>query len=62
MKGKTVIVTGGNRGFGYETARKLAKMGANVVLGCRDESACANAKSKNILTFFHKIIPFFIYD
>jgi len=36
MKGRICLVTGANRGIGFETARALAKRGAAVVLLCRD--------------------------
>ncbi len=36
MQGKTVVVTGGNSGIGYETAAALAAMGARVVLTARN--------------------------
>jgi len=38
LDGKNVIITGANTGIGKETARVIAKMGANVFLACRDES------------------------
>ncbi len=36
LGGKTIIVTGGNSGIGYEAALALAGKGAQVVLACRD--------------------------
>ena len=36
QSGKTVIVTGGNAGIGFETAKALYERGARVVLACRD--------------------------
>lgn len=38
MQGKTVLVTGASRGIGRVTAESLAKMGARVVLLCRDRA------------------------
>ncbi len=36
MQGKTVVVTGGNSGIGFETAASLAAMGARVVVTARN--------------------------
>ena len=34
--GKTIIVTGGNAGIGYETVKALYQAGALVIMACRD--------------------------
>ena len=34
---KTVLITGANRGIGFETARQLATGGFHVVIGARSE-------------------------
>jgi NAD(P)-dependent dehydrogenase (short-subunit alcohol dehydrogenase family) len=40
---KVVLVTGSNTGVGYETARRLALGGYEVVLGCRDRQKASTA-------------------
>ena len=41
--GQVAVVTGGNSGTGFETARTLAAHGATVYLGCRNTRKCAQA-------------------
>jgi NAD(P)-dependent dehydrogenase (short-subunit alcohol dehydrogenase family) len=43
MNGRTVLVTGGTSGIGYETARALARSGAHVIITGRDAGRGENA-------------------
>jgi NAD(P)-dependent dehydrogenase (short-subunit alcohol dehydrogenase family) len=43
LKNKNAFITGGSKGIGLETARMLAREGANVVIAARRESALAEA-------------------
>ncbi|GHO55711.1 hypothetical protein KSB_41860 [Ktedonobacter robiniae] len=51
MQGKVCLVTGSSSGIGKVTARELAKMGATVVMVCRNrakgEAAQAEIKEKS---------------
>ncbi len=38
MTGRTVLITGANKGIGFETARQLGRLGYRVWLGSRDEA------------------------
>ena len=40
---RTALVTGGNRGIGYEVCRQLGELGLDVVLTARDAQAAASA-------------------
>jgi NAD(P)-dependent dehydrogenase (short-subunit alcohol dehydrogenase family) len=43
LSGKTIIVTGGNSGIGYEAAVMLARKRADVILACRSMDKAAQA-------------------
>jgi retinol dehydrogenase-14 len=47
MEGKTVVVTGPTSGIGKEIAKGLSKLGATLVLGCRD-TASGSALGKEL--------------
>jgi len=38
LKGKVCLVTGANRGIGLEVCRRLAQLGGQVILTCRDKA------------------------
>jgi NAD(P)-dependent dehydrogenase (short-subunit alcohol dehydrogenase family) len=43
LQGKTIVITGGSRGIGAETARRMAAAGARVVVNYHGSEAAANA-------------------
>lgn len=46
MENKNIVITGANSGLGYETARALAKMDANVIMLCRSLEKGTKAANK----------------
>lgn len=51
QNGKTIVVTGGNSGLGYQSALSWAGAGANVILASRSVDKGETAK-KNIISKF----------
>lgn len=50
LSGRVAVVTGANSGMGKETARALARMGAEVVLACRNRARGESAGNEIIAT------------
>ena len=48
QQGRTVVITGGNTGLGFETAQVFARRGATVVLACRNPERAADARARLI--------------
>jgi NAD(P)-dependent dehydrogenase (short-subunit alcohol dehydrogenase family) len=46
LRGRTAVVTGGNTGLGFQTARLLAARGASVVLACRTPAKATAAAGR----------------
>ena len=49
LEGKVIVITGGNSGLGFETAKDLSRRNGTIILGCRDLSSgqkAANSISK----------------
>ncbi|MBY0275668.1 SDR family oxidoreductase [Candidatus Binatia bacterium] len=52
LAGKTIVVTGGNSGIGFEAARQMARKGAHVILACRD-----TGKAREAVAQIHTLQP-----
>lgn len=52
-RGKTLVMTGGNRGIGWEALKVMLPLGYHVILGCRDpdtlDMELKKLKQKNLL-------------
>lgn len=46
MEKRVAVISGGNRGLGFETCRQLARLGYHVVLGSRDEAKGSEAAAR----------------
>jgi NAD(P)-dependent dehydrogenase (short-subunit alcohol dehydrogenase family) len=59
MTNRIAVVTGGNKGLGFEICRQLAVQGVNVVLTARDETrglrAVKTLQEQNLNVIFHPV-------
>lgn len=62
MRGKVVIVTGANSGIGYATALDLARRGAEVIIGCRDDKKGQEAAESIIRATKNKRVKYIYLD
>ena len=62
MHNKTIIVTGANAGIGRITALELAKMGARVVMVCRDKERGAAAQQAIIAQTGNRQVDLLLAD
>jgi NAD(P)-dependent dehydrogenase (short-subunit alcohol dehydrogenase family) len=62
MKNKIVLITGANSGIGKATAIKLATMGANMVMLCRNKEKGETARQDIIQTSGNKNIALILID
>ncbi|KAJ2941089.1 hypothetical protein O0L34_g10322 [Tuta absoluta] len=62
LVGKVAIVTGGNSGCGFETAKDFADRGAKVILACRNEERGKKARDDIIEATGNKDVHFYKLD
>lgn len=62
MKGKVCLVTGSNSGIGKETALRLARLGAHVIMVCRNEAKGKEARDEIISLTKNNSIDLLIAD
>ena len=51
QQGRLAIVTGANSGIGYQAARYLSRVGARVILACRNREKGEAARAKIVSRF-----------
>lgn len=62
MKGKICVVTGADSGIGKITALELAKLGATIVMLCRDKGPGEEAQSEIIIESANESIDLMLVD
>ena len=49
LAGRVAVVTGGNTGIGYETAKALAVMGAHTIIACRSQERATGVRRYTLI-------------
>jgi NAD(P)-dependent dehydrogenase (short-subunit alcohol dehydrogenase family) len=62
VKGKTVVITGANSGIGFATATGLARLGATVIMACRDKGRGEEARNDIISTTGNPLVELLLVD
>ena len=65
LNGKVAVITGGNTGIGYETAKALAVMGAHTIIACRSEERAVTVSFvlilyNNLFTAIFTVVTYII--
>ena len=60
MKGRNIIITGGNAGIGLATSIALAKQGANIYIVSRSKDKAEEAVKKIIAESGNKYVTYFV--
>lgn len=51
LQNKTIFITGGNSGIGFEATRNFVSLGCNIIWGCRNIEKAEVAKAKIVKEF-----------
>lgn len=62
MQGKICMITGANSGIGYETALALAKMGAQIIMVCRNQAKAEAAQATIIRESGNPLVDVLLAD
>ena len=62
LKGKTVLITGSNRGIGYSILETFSKNGANIIACSRKPNTKLENEFKNISKKYNNDIKIFYFD